>query len=182
MRRFSQRRQLLLALTLTLLAPLAHASVQIVVDGVDDSLKGAVTACVELSQYATRDASAAQVRSLYEKAPDQVRVALQPYGYYDATTTGSITQAGKNWLITLHVNAGAPVKVTEVKLTLEAQASAIAPVRRAMRALERLKNQPLNDGAYTRTPTAHFRTEVFVCKTDRTNSRAAGLMFPRSTL
>ena len=148
MRRFSQRLHVLLALTLTLLAPLAHAAVQIVVDGVDDTLRGAVTSGVELSQYAARDVSDSQVQRLYEMAPDQVRTALQPYGYYDATTTGTIKQVGNAWMVTLHVNPGAPVKITSVSVTLDAQAAAIKPIRRAMRALENLRGQPLNDGVY----------------------------------
>jgi translocation and assembly module TamA len=148
MRRFTQRLHLLLALILMLLAPYAQATVQIVVDGVDDPLKGAVASGVELSQYATRDVSDAQVRRLYEKTPGQVRTALQPYGYYDAATTGDIHQVGKDWVVTLHVSAGEPVKVSQVSLTLDAQAEAIKPIRRAMRALQNLKGQTLNDGAY----------------------------------
>lgn len=148
MRRFFQRLPRLVALLLLSSAPLAHAGVQVVVDGVDDPLKGAVTSGVDLSHYATRDVSDAQVRRLYEKASAQVRVALQPYGYYDATTTGDIKQAGKEWVVTLHVRAGEPVKVASVSVTLDAQASAIKPIRRAVRALEKLRDQPLNDGAY----------------------------------
>jgi translocation and assembly module TamA len=148
MRRFLRRPHLLLMPLLMLLSPLTHASVQLVVDGVDDTLKGAVTSSVELSQYATRDISDAQDRRLFERAPDQVKTALQPYGYYEATTTGDIQQVGKDWKITLHVSAGAPVKIATVSLTMDKQAAAIAAVRRAMRAMERLKDQPLNDGAY----------------------------------
>ena len=148
MRRFFQRLPRLVALLLLSSAPLAHAGVQVVVDGVDDPLKGAVTSGVDLSHYATRDVSDAQVRRLYEKASAQVRVALQPYGYYDASTTGDIKQAGKEWVVTLHVRAGEPVKVASVSVTLDAQASAIKPIRRAVRALEKLRDQPLNDGAY----------------------------------
>ncbi|MBB6241610.1 autotransporter assembly complex family protein [Rhodanobacter sp. MP1X3] len=148
MRRFAQRQRLLLTLNFLLLTPLAHAGVQLVVDGVDDTLKNAVTSSVELSQYAARDVSEAQARRLYERAPDQVKTALQPYGYYEATTTGDIQQIGKDWKVTLHVTAGEPVKITTVNLTMDKQAAAIAPIRRAMRALEKLKDQPLNDGAY----------------------------------
>jgi translocation and assembly module TamA len=115
---------------------------------VEEPLKGAVSSAVELSQYATRDASDAQVRRLYASAPDQVKAALAPYGYYDATTTGDIQQVGKDWHVTLHVDKGEPVKISAVNLTLDKQAAAIAPIRRALRALEKLKSQPLNDGAY----------------------------------
>ena len=148
MHRFIQRLRHLLALNMLLLASLTHAAVVLTVDGVDDPLKSAVSSSVELSQYATRSISDAQARRLYANAPDQVKAALAPYGYYDATTTGDIQQVGKDWHVTLHVSKGEPVKISAVNLTMDKQASAIAPIGRAMRALQKLKDQPLNDGAY----------------------------------
>ncbi len=148
MRRFSRRRHLSFALLLLLLSSVAHASVQLAVDGVNDTLKNAITSSVELSQYAVRDVSYAQARRLYKQAPDEIKTALAPYGYYDATTTGDIQQVGKDWKVTLHVNAGEPVKITAVNLKLDKQASELVPIRRAMRALDQQKGQPLNDGAY----------------------------------
>jgi translocation and assembly module TamA len=148
MRRFSRRPPLLLTCSLLLSTPLAHAAVQLTVDGINDPLKGAVVSGVELSQYVARDISAAQARRLYEEAPDQVKAALAPYGYYDATTTGDIQPVGKDWKITLHVTPGEPVKITAVNLSMDKQAAAVQPIQRSMRALERLKDEPLNDGAY----------------------------------
>jgi len=146
MRRMRRR---LSQLLLLLLFPLsAHAGVSVLLDGVDDNLKGAVIAGVELSQYATREVSDAQIRRLYEKAPAQVQSALQPYGYYDATVKGELHQVGKDWQVTLHVTPGLPVKVSRVDLQLDAPAAAIKPIRRAKRTLENFAGQPLNDGAY----------------------------------
>jgi translocation and assembly module TamA len=146
MRRPARRPSLLL--TLLLLVSQAHAGVQLVVDGVDDPLKAAVISAAELSQYANREVSDAQVRRLYERAPDQVKSALQPYGYYDATVTGDLQQAGKDWRVTLHVKPGEPVKITAVDVQLDDAATKIAPLRRAKRAIERLKGKPLDHGAY----------------------------------
>jgi translocation and assembly module TamA len=145
MRRAFRRLSLL---PLLLLTSLAHAGVQLTVDGVEEPLKGAVVAGVELSQYATREVSDAQVRRLYEHAPDQVKSALEPYGYYDATVSGEIHQVGGNWQVALHVKPGEPVKVTAVDVQLDEAAAGIAPIRRAQRAIERMKGKPLNHGAY----------------------------------
>ncbi|KRE84778.1 hypothetical protein ASG75_12905 [Rhodanobacter sp. Soil772] len=145
MRRPRRRLSLLLLL---LLASQAHAGVRLTVDGVEDPLKTAAIAGVELSQYATREVSDAQVRRLYERAPGQVKSALEPYGYYDASVTGDLQQVGKDWQVTLHVQPGEPVKVTAVDVQLDKEAAQLAPLRRAKRALERLKGKPLNHGAY----------------------------------
>lgn len=141
------RRLSLLAL-LALLPAAAQAGVTLVVDGVGADLKGAVTAGVELSQYATREVSDAQVRRLYNRAPDQVRAALRPYGYYEASVDADLQPAGKDWRVTLHVNPGEPVKITGVDVALDAAATAIGPILRAQRAIEKLKGQTLNDGVY----------------------------------
>lgn len=137
-----------LAVSLLLSPLLAHAGVQLAVDGVGDDLKAAVSAGVELSQYARRDVSEAQVRRLYERAPAQVKTALEPYGYYDATVEGELVQTGKDWRVTLHVTPGEPVRVTAVDLRLDPEAAAIPAIRQARRAIERLKGKPLNHGAY----------------------------------
>jgi translocation and assembly module TamA len=147
MRRIPRRLSLLLLPALMLASP-AHAGVQLAVDGVDDPLKSAVVAAAELSQYAKREVSDAQIRRLYERAPEQVKTALQPYGYYDATVTGDLQQIGKDWRVTLHVKPGEPVKVTAVDVQLDKAAEALAPIRRARRAIERMKGKTLDHGTY----------------------------------
>ena len=134
-----------------LLPLLAHAGVKLVVDGVAEPLHGAVVSGVDLARYATRAVSAAQVRRLYAQAPDQVRAALEPYGYYEAQTTGSLQQVGDDWRVTLHVQPGAPVLVTSVDIGLDAEAAAIPTIRRARHAIERMREAPLNHGTYDAT-------------------------------
>jgi translocation and assembly module TamA len=145
MRRICRRHNLLLLL---LIPTLGHAGVNLVVDGVDDPLKAAVIAGVSLSQYATRDTSEAQVRRLYERADAQVGTALQPYGYYEAHATGKLEQVGKDWRVTLHVTPGQPVNVTSVDVQLDPTSAKLGPIRSARRAIEKLKGQRMDDGAY----------------------------------
>ena len=142
------RRLSLLLLPAPMLATQAHATVQLTVDGIDNPLKAAVIAGVELSQYATREVTPAQATRLYEHAPAQAQAALQPYGYYDASVSGDIRQVGKDWQVTLHVKPGEPVKVTRVELRLDQTAADIAPIRRAERAIQRLQGKTLDHGNY----------------------------------
>ena len=143
-------RRLRRLITLFLLLPLAaQAGVTLVVKGVDDPLKAAVRSGVELSQYATRPVSEAQIRRLYEQAPDQVQGALEPYGYYDASVQGSLTRTGTDdWRVVLTVVPGEPVRVTAVHVTLDEAALKIPRIRRAERAVEKLKGKVLDHGAY----------------------------------
>jgi translocation and assembly module TamA len=133
-----------------LLLPLAaQAGVRLTVKGVDDPLKGAVQAGVEMSQYANRPVSEAQIRRLYDEAPDEVRKALEPYGYYAASVQGTLARVGADdWQVTLTVKPGEPVRITGVSVKVDEAALKIAPVRRAVRAAERLKGKVLDHGAY----------------------------------
>jgi translocation and assembly module TamA len=135
-------------LPLLLIPALSHAGVQLVVDGVNDPLKAAVIAGVNLSQYASRDVSEAQVQRLYERADAQVGAALQPYGYYDAHASGKLEKTDKGWRVTLHVTPGEPVKVTSVDIQLDAVAAQLGPIKTARRGIEKLKGQRLDDHDY----------------------------------
>ncbi|MBP1473653.1 outer membrane protein assembly factor [Frateuria sp. MAH-13] len=143
-------RRLRRLIVLLLLLPLAaHAGVRLTVKGVDDPLKSAVQAGLTLSQYANRPVSEAQIRRLYEDAPDEVRAALEPYGYYEASVQGALTRTGANdWQVTLTVKPGEPVRITEVHVKLDEAALKIPAIRRAERAVERLKGDVLDHGAY----------------------------------
>jgi translocation and assembly module TamA len=144
MRRLRRLIALLLLLPLT-----AQAGVRLVVKGVDDPLKPAVQAGVELSQYARRSVSEAQIRRLYEDAPDQAREALEPYGYYEASVQGTLTRTGADdWQVTLTVRPGEPVRITEVHVKLDPAALQIPAIRRAERAVERLQGDVLDHDAY----------------------------------
>ncbi|TAL85642.1 MAG: outer membrane protein assembly factor [Rhodanobacter sp.] len=141
-------RRLSLLLPLLALAWSAHAGVTLQVDGIDGPLKAAVIDRVALSQYAKRDVTAAQASRLYQRAPAQAQSALRPYGYYDASVSGDLRHVGNDWQVTLHVKPGEPVKVSQVELRLDKTAAAIAPIRHAQHAIERLKGKPLNDATY----------------------------------
>ena len=147
MRRFPRR--LTLAAWLVLQPLLAHAGIQLTVDGVPDGLKAAIVSEVDLSDYASRDVSDAQVRRLYQSALSNAKSALKPYGYYDASVDGDLKQVGNDWHVTLHVKTGEPVRITKVDLQLDQTASSIKPIRHARHEIERLKGQILNDGTYT---------------------------------
>ncbi|HET6555452.1 MAG TPA: autotransporter assembly complex family protein [Dyella sp.] len=143
------RRLCRLMLLPLLLAPwLAHAGVQLVVEGVEDPLRLAVTSGVDVSQYANRDVTEAQVKRLYTQALEQAKSSLEPYGYYEAQVQGQLDPVGNDWRVTLHVTPGPPVTVTAVNLKLDKEAASIPSIRRAQRTIENFKGQTLNHGQY----------------------------------
>lgn len=135
-------------MTLAWIPLVARAGITLHVKGLDDTLKTAVVASVQLSQYQDHDVTAAQVRHLFDQAPDQVQAALRPYGYFDAKVNGNIRQVGDDWDVTLDVTPGKPVKVTVVHIDVPAKAASLPPVRHAIHRFKPGKGSILNQGAY----------------------------------
>ncbi len=130
--------------------PLSHAGVTVHVDGLEKPLSEVVAASVQLSQYKDKDdVTEAQVRRLFRSAPDQVRSALRPYGYFEAKVDGDIKQAGEDWVVTLHVVPGEPVKVSRLDIDLPKVATDLRTVRFAVRRFKPAKGDVLNQGKYT---------------------------------
>src|SRR5215510_9594528 len=77
--------------------------ISVALDGIDGPLRDAVLAGLEVNQYDTRDVTAAQANRLYERAADQVRSALEPYGYFHAEVTGELKENGQDFIAILHV-------------------------------------------------------------------------------
>src|SRR6185369_7289356 len=77
---------------------LLAATLSVQIDGVDDSLKPAVTAAAEITQYDKREVSAAQARRLYDRAPEQIARSLEAYGYYNATADGELKESAPGFV------------------------------------------------------------------------------------
>lgn len=152
-------RRILLVLLL-LLPALAQASVQVQISGISKVLAAAVRANLALTPYADRAVSEPQMRRLYASVPDEVRKALEPYGYFGARlVAGSYKRAtGKtadeNWTVTLHIAAGTPVRVTVLQLDMPADALQLPAVRRAVRAFVPRTGAILDQALYTRSKQA----------------------------
>ena len=127
----------------------AHVSVQL--DGVEGPLRDAVLAGLEINQYATRDVTAAQAHRLYERAADQIRSALEPYGYYHAEVSGELRANGADYIAVLHVTAGEPVRISVIDIKLDGDADGQTPVQKAIAAFAPAKGQPLDHAAYEKS-------------------------------
>src|SRR5215813_10971611 len=110
----------------------AHITVQL--DGVEGPLRDAALAGIEVNQYATRDVTAAQAHRLYERAADEIRSALEPYGYYHADVTGELKENGADYIAVLHVAAGEPVRVATLEIKVDGDADGQVPVQKAIAA------------------------------------------------
>jgi translocation and assembly module TamA len=96
-----------------LLAAVAHAArVDVQIDGLSEEMRDAVRATLELNEYEKRDISPAQLRSAWRDSDDQIRRALEPFGYYDARIEKDLTGDGASgWKAKFNVKPGDPAIV-----------------------------------------------------------------------
>jgi translocation and assembly module TamA len=148
-----QRRMARTMLVLLLLvagsADAARVSVEL--DGLDEPLRDVAMGAIEISHYATRDVTAAQAHRLYEAAADQIKSALEPYGYYHAEVDGNLAENGDAYVATLHVKLGEPVRVETLDIRVDGDADGQKAVRKAIATFVPAKGQPLDHSLYEKS-------------------------------
>jgi translocation and assembly module TamA len=112
-------RILTLGVCCAFLAPALHADkVKVEVDGVRRELKENILSALSLERENDGKLSEERIRKLYAQAPDEIGVALQPYGYYKPQVRPTLRQDGKTWTARFDVDSGPPIKIATVDLQI----------------------------------------------------------------
>jgi translocation and assembly module TamA len=132
--------------------PLHAERVSVAVEGVEGDMLESVRASIELHQYEDRDVSSVEVRRLFERADEQIRTALEPFGYYAADVTGKLErpEAGK-YRATFQVKPGEPVIVRQERVVIRGEAVELESVKLALEHFGPKQGQRLDHGTYERS-------------------------------
>ncbi len=136
---------LLLGLTLS-----AQAKVTVTLEGITDEaeLKN-VQARLSLMQLdATAETPRRHVRSLYIKGEEEIKEALQPFGYYQTEVDSDISRMGDDWVVVYRVQLGEPVKITQVNNALTGPGKNFPSFTQAYHELGLAPGQAFNQIAY----------------------------------
>ncbi|HEX3124028.1 MAG TPA: POTRA domain-containing protein, partial [Rhodanobacteraceae bacterium] len=133
---------------------LLAATLSVQIDGVDDTLKPAVSAAAEIMQYDKREVSAAQARRLYDRAPEQIAKSLEAYGYYNATADGELKEAPAGLVAIVHVHTGEATTVATFKIDVPDPARDEKPVAKAIAEFTPRQGQRFDHGAYEKSKAA----------------------------
>jgi translocation and assembly module TamA len=110
---------LLLASLLTPDAGWAIADVEVEVIGLNDALAENVRAFLSIAEKDEEDETAPSpglVRRLYLQAPDEIRQALVPFGYYAPRIRAKLTRTKDGWLARYRVASGPPTIVRSAQI------------------------------------------------------------------
>ena len=101
--------------------------VKVTVEGVEDELLKNVEAFLQIAQEATAgDLTVTRMNRLHAKAPDQIRAALQPFGYYGVVVDSDLKtddQKASQWRTLYRVTPGEPTKVGHVAFEVTGEAA-----------------------------------------------------------
>ena len=113
------RRILLLAAAAALCAPAAQADLRVAIEGVDGPERDNVEAQLGIYAYAEADgADEAQIRRLHRQAGDEIRHALQAFGYYSPDVRSSLQMEGSDWRARYEIEPGPPTLLDSVRIEL----------------------------------------------------------------
>jgi translocation and assembly module TamA len=126
--------------------------VSVAVEGVEGELHESALASIELHHYEDRDVSPVEVRRLFEGAEEQIRTALEPFGYYSADVTGKLErpEPGK-YRATFKVEPGEPVIVRKESVVVSGDAAELESVKIALQHFQPKQGERLDHGAYERS-------------------------------
>lgn len=120
---FSYRQRGWLIALLLALAGMASESlaqtgkVTVIFDGLDGELLRNVQGTADIWQFNGKPVpSEAQLRYLHARAIEQSRLALQPFGYYRAEVSGSLTSSESGWQALYKVVAGEQIRLDSVDI------------------------------------------------------------------
>lgn len=108
--------------TLLLLVP-ALAAGELVVSGVGEQVERNIRAYVALAEEPC-NAEAWRIRRRFRNLDQEVRKAMEPFGYYDPVITTELNMGGGCWKATVTIERGVPVRLREVDIDISGAAAA----------------------------------------------------------
>lgn len=105
---------LLFFISLSASPAIASVSLQVDVIGLDSALKENVLHFLTIEKKKkNKDLSVRQIKRLHEQATQDIREALQPFGYYLPEINSELTETEEGWLATYTINKGKPLRITK---------------------------------------------------------------------
>ncbi|MGQ0697159.1 MAG: autotransporter assembly complex protein TamA [Panacagrimonas sp.] len=115
-----------------------EARVRVEVTGLADVERANVEARLSIRMQADEAGEdTARIQRLHRQAENDIRQALQPFGYYSPTIATSLDPDGSNWVARYRIDAGPPTRVTAIDAQFQGEGAAFEPLA------DRLRRIPL---------------------------------------
>ena len=99
--------------------PAMAISLTVEVDGITGPEKDNILAYLRIEKEKNRtDLTPIRVRRLHEQAPQEIRQALQPYGYYKVLVRASLIKDEETWIARYEIEPGPPVIIRKIDINI----------------------------------------------------------------
>jgi translocation and assembly module TamA len=93
--------------------------VQVEVDGLEKDLRENVLALLSIEQEKKSSGlTESHVGRMYRRAPEEIRRALQPFGYYEPSIDSELNNTEQGWKAVFRVDPGEPVRVDKLDINI----------------------------------------------------------------
>lgn len=92
----------------------------------------------------------AAIRRLHRRAPEEIRKALQPFGYYSPAIETNLEGGDGSWRATYAVDPGAPTRLAQVEIRVEGEARDLPDVKSLLADADIEPGDVLSHPAYER--------------------------------
>lgn len=123
------------------------------IEGVPEDAEANVRAVLDIARAAENgeQLSSPRVRQMHEAAEDEIRLALQPFGFYEPVVRRSLRRTGDGWLARYVIQPGPPTIVRTVTVELAGEGAESPAFREAAAAFplaagDTLRHQPYENG------------------------------------
>ncbi len=104
--------------------PVRAVAVDVTVEGIEGAPLENVRAMLSIAAELPEDVGGgAAVRRLHRRAPDEIRRALRPYGYYDPAIETRLEHTDDGWRAVYRIDPGARVRLAEVRIEIRGDAA-----------------------------------------------------------
>jgi translocation and assembly module TamA len=143
-------RHALLVLLMLVCAPLCGAApVRVEIVGLDATLEHNARAHLSLDSDAARaDLPESNVRALHARAPEELRDALVPFGYYSPKIESSLSEENGTWVARYTVDPGEPVLVSSVDTQISGDGADEPSLRSVLKTATVREGSTLRHDAY----------------------------------
>lgn len=108
-------------------APAVHVSIE----GIEGDLRENVLGYLGIEQHKKdADLSEEDVRRMYEKAPEEIRRALQPFGFYKPDIASELSLKEGEWSASFNIDAGPAVRIRTIDIAISGPGSGDARLER----------------------------------------------------
>lgn len=150
---------LLLVATLSQTAWCASLSVKI--EGIDNELRDHVFGYLDIKREAERDEfSLGRLQRVHDKAEEQIKTALQVYGYYHVHVKSELREEQQSWIATYTVDLGDPVKILTLDISVSGEGQDDPVMTEALKKLPLAKGDVLKHPEYEKARNILWRTAI----------------------